>query len=452
MSRSLLCALGLIAMTGPLACTAPLRGSGPTPADEGTQGIAAQAAAEPEPPPPPPPPPVYPLVLGSVAVVAGGDIIPHASIKEVAARQNQLGEEGLSLNQEGWSALFADIAPELQAADLAFANLETPVAPDHHKALASKIFNAPPALLDALVHSGFDVLSFANNHVYDQGRTGFVETLDRLDRQPITYLGAGRTCAQASAARFVEVNGLKLAFIGSTRLHNAHLNRGPEEPCSFVLDARVASAEAQRAKQAGADAVFLSVHWGVEYETKPRGWDVDLAHKILDGGVDGIIGHHPHVLQPVELYTTRDGRQTFVAYSLGNLLSGQGLNYQYGVHTLNTGNTRDGALLRFSVVKTDYGEGRIGVALEQISVEPVWSETATAACMREPGVRAYIRPVVDATAARAARAAAETEEDPKKKAGYLRCAAMYDARRAHAASVLGPGWVPEVAEVAEARR
>lgn len=424
------------------ACTGSLHT--PAPVVEPAEAVVPDAAlqvAQVE-PPAPPPPPVYPRESGRVSIVAAGDIIPHPSIKDVAARQNQLGPDGVSVNQEGWSALFKDVAAQLQAADLAFVNLETPVAPDNHKALASKIFNAPPALLDALVATGIDVISFANNHVYDQGRTGFVETLDRLDRQPLVYLGAGRTCAEASTAKVVEVNGLKLAFIGSTRLHNAHLNRGLDQPCSFVLDPKVTSAEAARAKAAGADAVILSVHWGVEYETAPRSWDRDLAHKILDGGVDAIIGHHPHVLQPVERYDTKDGRHTFVAYSLGNFVSGQGLHYQHGVHTLATGNTRDGALLRFSVVKTETQAGVFEVSLSELSVEPLWSETATLSCMREPGVRAYIRPVVDATAAESARAAAEVETDPVRRTGYNKCAAMYDSRRAHAAGVLGAQWVP----------
>ena len=73
--------------------------------------------------------------------------------------------------------------------------------------------------------------------------------------------------------------------------------------------------------------------------------------------------------------------------------------------------------------------------------------------MREPGVRAYIRPVVDSLASASARAEAGSEADPKVQAGYQRCAAMYDARRAHAASVLGPGWVPvaESTAVADTR-
>lgn len=382
-----------------------------------------------------------PRVLGQVEIVAVGDIIPHESIKGVASRHDARGPDGQSTNHEGWDALFADVAPAIASADLAFANLETPIAPDSHKTLASKIFNGPPALLDALVGAGFDVLSFANNHVYDQGRSGFIETMDRLDKQPVQYIGAGRTCADASRARLVTKNDVTLAFIGSTRLHNAHLNRGKDEPCSFVLDAAVVAAEAKAAREAGADAVILSVHWGVEYETTPLRWDVDLAHKLLESGVDVLLGHHAHVLQPIEVYETKDGRTTFVIYSLGNFLSGQGLGYRYGLHPADGGNTRDGVLLRFKVVKTRHGDGSTRAWLADLGVEPLWSEPGSRSCLREPGVRAKVRPVINAVAAEQARALAQAEPDAKVKVSLERCASMYEDRRAHAASILGPAWL-----------
>lgn len=383
----------------------------------------------------------HPEELGRVSIVAGGDVIPHGIIKDVAARSDQKDSGGASTNHDGWDALFTDVRPALSAADLAFINLETPVAPDHHKTLATKIFDAPPALLDALVASGVDIVSFANNHVYDQGRTGFVETMDRLSRTPLVQLGAGATCAQAAAPRMVQKNGLTLAFIGSTRLHNAHLNAGPDEPCSFVLDAAVVAKQAAAARAAGADAVILSVHWGVEYEAAPRGWDVTLAHQLLDSGVDVILGHHPHVLQPVEVYEAKDGRTTFVAYSLGNFISGQGLGYRWGIQPLDAGNTRDGALLRFEFVKTRGLDGVARTELANLSVEPTWTEPGTRSCMSVPGVSATLRPVLDSEAARSARAAAETETDPAQKDALERCAAMYDARREHAGQTLGASWL-----------
>lgn len=398
----------------------------------------------------PEPAPSAVVSLQTLSVVAAGDVIPHPSIKEVAQRRNQKDPAGLSLNQEGWGALFAEVAPALSAADLAFVNLETPVAPDHHKALASKIFNAPPALLDALVVAGVDIVSFANNHVYDQGRTGFVETMERLAKTPLVSLGAGPTCADAAAPRLLTRDGVTVAFIGSTRLHNAHLNRGADEPCSFVLDPKIVAEQAKVARARGADAVVLSVHWGVEYESQPKNWDVDLAHKLLDGGVDVILGHHPHVLQPVEVYEAKDGRITFVAYSLGNFLSGQGLGYVPGLHPIEAGDTRDGALLSFSVVKATHADGSSRAWLADLSVEPVWSETGTRSCLRVRGERAFVRPVIDRQAGSEASALAAAETDPGAKAELERCAAQYEARRRHAGGRLGPAWLLPGANAAAA--
>ncbi len=424
-----------------LACAEGARSSSPLPRPLGVTGTPASLDEA---------PPWAQERQTTLSVVAAGDIIPHPSIKDVAARQNVLDAAGSSQNHEGWGALFADVAPALTAADLAFVNLETPIAPDNHKTLASKIFNGPPALLDALVGAGVDVVSFANNHVYDQGRSGFVETMDRLAKTPLVSIGAGRTCDDAAAPRLLTRNEITVAFIGSTRLHNAHLNRGEDEPCSFVLDAKVVAEQAKAARAAGADAVILSVHWGVEYETTPLRWDVDLAHRLLESGVDVILGHHPHVLQPVEVYETRDGRTTFVAYSLGNFVSGQGLKYSHGLHPLDAGNTRDGALLSFKVVKSTLADGSTRTWLADLSVEPIWSETGTRSCLRESGVRAYIRPVINRVEIPHARALAEAEPDKKRRAELERCVGLYEARRAHAGSVLGPSWMLAGANAAAA--
>src|SRR5690606_12538216 len=148
-------------------------------------------------------------------------------------------------------------------------------------------------------------------------------------------------------------------------------------------------------------------------ETRPRQAEIDRAHRLLDGGFDAILGHHPHVLQPVEIYETKDGRVGFVAYSLGNFISNQSRTYVHGVQPAKVGNTRDGLILRFAAVRKRYADGVIRTELADLRAEPLWTENNALARRRDPKLPAYIRVIRADAALEAARAAlaGETAEE-----------------------------------------
>lgn len=379
-----------------------------------------------------------PAIVGRARVIAGGDVLPHTNVKHAAAAYARLG-----VAHDGWPGLFAPVRELVASADLAFANLETPVAPDHDRGTRSMVFNAPQALLDGLVDVGFDVVSFANNHVYDQGRAGFVETLDRLDASPLEHIGAGRTCADAGRARLVRAGGLTLAWIGATRLFNQRLNAGAAAPCAWELDVDAAIAEARDARAAGADAVILSVHWGREYHVEPDASEVEAAHRLVDGGIDVVLGHHPHVLQPIELRDTPDGRVGLVAYSLGNLVSNQGYDYRFGVHPHERGRTRDGVLLGFSFVKKDYGPGaspRTVVELAQVEAVPVWTDSDANGRITAPAPTIRVVPV--GAEIESLYAALDAEADPAARFALQRRIELLRVRWWSVEQVLGSVWLP----------
>lgn len=384
--------------------------------------------------------PSRPRVLARLTLSAVGDVIPHGSIKAMAARADAPGADGQSQNHQGWGALLGAAAGALSAADVSFANLETPIAPDHEKVLASKIFNGPPALLDALRGAGVDVVSFANNHVYDQGRTGFTETLARLEDSGLAWVGAGATAEAAMAPRIFEVNGLKLGLIGSSRVFNANHNKEPDLPSVFAYDADAIASSAAEARAQGADLVVLSMHWGVEYRHAQRDWEIRIGHQLLEAGVDVILGHHPHVLQPVEVYETADGRTTVVAWSLGNFLSGQGLDYRHGLSPLAAGDTRDGAMLRLEVLRKDYGKGVERVELAGLSVEPFWADNS--GCL-DPAAAGRIRPVSTCEAATRLRQQLAETSDPEETVALGRCLDLFLSRRERAGGFLGAQWLAE---------
>jgi poly-gamma-glutamate synthesis protein (capsule biosynthesis protein) len=122
------------------------------------------------------------------------------------------------------------------------------------------------------------------------------------------------------------------------------------------------------------DFLVVSIHWGVEYATAPKPEDVDMAHKMLEAGASVVVGHHPHVLQPVETYRTLDGRNTVIFYSLGNFLSNQSRNYVDGLMPDKDGEPRDEMIAQFSAVRRDYGPAGVRVELGHVGIMPVWSE------------------------------------------------------------------------------
>ena len=376
-----------------------------------------------------------PTLEASAEIVAVGDIMMHGSVKRAAVQAEQAGEDGVSLNHGGYGALFEGVSAAISSADLAFGNLEFPVAPDNVRGTGSMVFNAPPAVLDALAEAGFDVVSFANNHVYDQGVPGFVETIERLEASPLGYVGAGADCERAKSAQIYELNGIKVGIIAGSRLFNTYKEPGPGRGCVFkVDDEEEILARAAAAREAGAELIIVSVHWGVEYKTAPHPWSVKLAHKLLDGGVDVILGHHPHVLQPVEVYEAADGRRTFVVYSLGNFISGQGYHYRHGLHHPAVGNTRDGGMLRFRVVRKRYSRDDVRVELADLRFDPIW-------VMRRREVPRTYPVVAREEAARLAAVLAELpEDDPGRRALQDEIGVLLDRRR-HAAGVVGAQWL-----------
>jgi poly-gamma-glutamate synthesis protein (capsule biosynthesis protein) len=350
----------------------------------------------------------------------------------------------------GYTWLYAPIADLLAEPDLMFANLETPIAPGTAGGTREYVFNAPQDAAAALRDVGVDVVSVANNHAFDQGRAGFEETLRRVQQAGLAAVGAGPE-GRASGPVRLTAGGLTVAFLGYATFFNADGNACPRAaagapPClqASLLD-RARAIEDVRAAAATADAVVVSIHWGVEYEPQPRAEDVELAHRLVDAGALVVLGHHPHVLQPVELYRAPDGRVGVVAYSLGNFVSNQSRNYVFGVTPEKVAATRDGALLRVALARRDYGRGVVRVEVDGADFVPLWTENDTAEIdrKREPSRRAVIRVVAIDRALADVRAELAKLQDPLPAADQERFVALRKreallvARRTAIAALLG---------------
>jgi poly-gamma-glutamate capsule biosynthesis protein CapA/YwtB (metallophosphatase superfamily) len=340
----------------------------------------------------------YPHELSRVNFAVGGDVIPHEPVRAAA--------EAAGGGAAGWGSLLADVSDVFEGADFGFVNLETPVAPAHSKGSKPFMFDAPVALPEALKANGIKIVSFANNHVMDQGWAGFAETRDHLKETGLQFVGSGDTAAQTWEPLVVEANGIKVGWLGMTRWLNG--NRNPDKDdqphvnffpypgesggAPGADEARVLAAVT--AARAQCDMLVISIHWGIEYAPAPRPEDVELAHKMLDAGASVIVGHHPHVLQPIETYTTSDGRVAVIFFSLGNFLSNQSRTYIDGLMPDKDGDPRDSMIGLFSAVKNDYGPAGVRVELGHVGMLPMWGENNRNAVAAGKAKTPDIRPVL----------------------------------------------------------
>lgn len=371
-----------------------------------------------------------------VTFAAVGDLLMHQAVKDAATYASTQG-----FGNQGYDALWSDLQEELGEVDLAFANLETPIAPTTSIGTGAFLFNADPIVLKSLQTLGIDLVSFANNHSYDQGRKGFIETLDELRKTQLEFIGAGDTCADAKTALIKEIKDIKIGFIGSSAVFNNQLNTKDNEACVNVFDRESAIESVKKAREAGAEFIVFSVHWGVEYKTAPSQAQIDDAHALMNAGVDVLLGHHPHVLQPVEVYETSDKRIATAIYSIGNFVSNQSRFYRHGISPDHVGNPRDGVIFRFSAIRKNYGVGKSRVELAQVSAQPTWTENNWLARQRGTEKETVIRVVTNDQRIQELQTELEKATEEAKIIELKKSLELYQQRHQAASLVLGEEWI-----------
>ena len=215
---------------------------------------------------------------------------------------------------------FRNIAPVLREADIAFANLETPLS---DRARHTGAFLTPSYFAEGLRWAGLDVVSFANNHAFDAEEQGLFDTMESLWRAGVGWVGAGTNLENARRPFIVERNGITVAFLGYARAVNMGTSSFAQSDRSGVvpLDPFVIKEDIQRVRDQ-VDYVVLSFHWAIENSQDTHPAAREFAHAMIDAGADVILGHHPHVPRGVEMYK---GKPIF--YSLGNFIFGHNHTY-----------------------------------------------------------------------------------------------------------------------------
>ncbi|HVY36260.1 MAG TPA: CapA family protein [Candidatus Paceibacterota bacterium] len=258
------------------------------------------------------PPTPSPAPASPVTMVFVGDIMLDRGVRASVVK-NLGGDYGKLFEHTGY----------LADADIAFANLEGPVGTTGTRSGSKFSFLMDPAGLTAVAGAGFDVVSFANNHIGDYSRSAFLQSLDHLKENNILYAGAGEDERDASTPRIITVRGMRIGFLAASDVGPPWMKATANDPGILLADDPnlpqiIADAKAQ------VDILVMSFHFGIEYSLVTERQKT-LAHMAIDSGADIVVGAHPHVMQAVETYHDKP-----IFYGLGNFIFDQ----YFSPHTL----------------------------------------------------------------------------------------------------------------------
>lgn len=269
-------------------------------------------------------------------VAAGDNIVYYGNVLEAANMSN-------GNYKYDFSHQFQYIKEKISSADIAFINQETITARSLPLEYYPR-FNSPVDVVDCLIDAGFDIINVANNHMLDHGVSALRESVDYLRKEKQVFtVGGYYDDADFNEVKIYERDGVKIALLSYAEFTNQ--GRGGDTSSFKIPLLREDTLRAQiPAAVDAADIVLVSVHWGNENSFNPTDNQKYYASLMCDLGADVIIGHHPHVIQPMEWLESENGNRTLCAYSLGNLCA-----------EMAEGKNMLGGLLCFDIVKYEDG-------------------------------------------------------------------------------------------------
>ena len=254
-------------------------------------------------------------------LVFAGDLMQHIPQVNAAYTANGIYD---------YTESFQDIKSIFENADIAILNLETTLTPEKYYT-GYPLFRSPAKLADAIKNIGIDIVTLANNHICDNGRTGIEFTINRLDSLKISYTGAFTDSLQykrLNPLRF-SVNQLNFALLNYT--YDTNGIAIPKNTIVNLIDTSAIALDLKQIDRTTTDCVIVFFHWGDEYIRRPNKEQHMLANFCHTQGVELVIGSHPHVIQPFETSPDKDSIiRSVTVYSLGNLVSNQRKRYRDG--------------------------------------------------------------------------------------------------------------------------
>lgn len=256
-----------------------------------------------------------------ISLFAVGDILIHESVYKDAYVNEK--------DSYDFHYMFTEVEPIIKKYDLKFCNQESTIGGKTLGISGYPSFNSPDEIGDELVNLGFNLISLANNHALDKGEDAILYSNSYWKDKNVITAGAYSNSEERDQINIYEQNGIKYAFLSYTTLSNGRVKK---DYLVNMYSAEKAKRDIESIKDK-VDVILVSMHWGVENYNNPNESQRQIAEYLSGLGVNIIIGHHPHVVQPVEYIDN-----TLVIYSLGNFISNQlsialnnGIGLMYGV-------------------------------------------------------------------------------------------------------------------------
>ena len=287
----------------------------------------------------PPPPPRRTATLAFT-----GDTLAHRGVVAQAAA-NAANATDVEAEYD-FAPMFDLVRGTLSEADLAICHLETPLSPDNTRLSGYPTFNVPRELADALVGAGYNGCTTASNHSLDRRAEGVVSTLDVLADAGLRHSGSARDQMEYDEPTIYDAGGIAVASLSYAYGFNGFSEPADSPWLVNEIDVEEITREAAAARSNGAEYVVLSLHWGTEYRHQPNAYQLDYAGQVAAiDGVDIVIGHHAHVVQPVDIVD-----DVPVVFGLGNFLSNQSAN-------CCARGSQDGVIMQVNIQELSEDEG-----------------------------------------------------------------------------------------------
>lgn len=281
----------------------------------------------------------------TVSVLGAGDILVHPELWDQARRDGS--------GRLDFGPMLAPVRQTVGGADLALCHLETPLAPAGGPYLGFPKFSVPREVVQAIKGAGYDGCSTASNHSIDQGQDGIKRTLDALDQAGLGHTGTYRTKRESRTAKIYRAKGVKIGHLSYTKSFNGLRPPAGKEWVANLIDVGAIRRDAAASRDAGAEIVVVSLHWGTEYEHEPDADQQTWARQVAAiEDVDVVFGHHAHVVQPIERID-----DTWIIYGMGN---------QIARHAEPLNVNRDGAMIRVTFGPTGETKRWKVVAIEAL--------------------------------------------------------------------------------------
>lgn len=298
----------------------------------------------------------------TMSMAFSGDVLIHSPIWEEAEVYAGVKD---SYN---FAPMWDDVRGLVSSVDLAICHLEVPIAPPGQEFLAFPLYASPKELIAGIASAGYDRCSIASNHAYDMRGAGIDTTLALFEQAGMGWAGTARSAAEIEP-RVIEVKGIKVSHLSYTWSLNGLRLPADEQWRVALIDSARIIADCTKAREMGAEAVIVSMHWGTEPVANVTTYQQTIANEITASGqIDLIVGHHSHVVQPI-----RQVNGVWTVFGMGNSLS------SHPTREFFTDASQDGVVVVVNLSVTHDGK----VTVDAPIVHPTWVDKRNGYVIRD---------------------------------------------------------------------